>query len=278
VLQSALVSTERLARILEEPPERDGRVTHDPNGALALERVTFAYGEGPDVLSEVSFTVRPGQMVALVGATGAGKTTLTQLLLAFDRPRAGTIRWDGLDLETLSLAALRGGIGVVPQDVFLFADTILENVRLFDASIDPERVKEACRAAGAAAFVERLPEGYATRLGERGVNLSAGQRQLLAFARVLVRDPRVIILDEATSSVDTATEAELQRAMQRLLAGRTNIVIAHRLSTIRRADLILVLHHGRLREQGSHLELLRQGGLYARLHELQFGGEEALSA
>ena len=270
VLQSALVSTERIGRILDEAPERDGTVDHVPGGRIEMHAVTFAYDGGPDVVTELDLDVKPGETVAFVGATGAGKTTVTQLLLRLYRRRAGANRIDGVDADLLSLQSLRRGIGVVPQDVFLFADTILENVRLFDRSISEESVRRACETVGAAGFIERLPQAYATPLGERGMNLSAGQRQLLAFARVLVHDPKVLILDEATSSVDTESERLLQRAVDRVLTGRTCLVIAHRLSTIRRADQILVLHHGRLRERGTHAELLQQNGIYARLHALQF--------
>jgi ATP-binding cassette subfamily B multidrug efflux pump len=270
VLQSALVSTERVGRILDEAPEPDGEVAHVPGGAIEFKDVHFAYGPGGDVISALDLKVRPGETVAFVGATGAGKTTVTQLLLRLYRRRTGSITVDGIDLDRLALASLRRGIGVVPQDVFLFADSILENVRLFEPTISEAAVRDACRTVGADAFIERLPRGYATPLGERGQNLSAGQRQLLAFARVLVHDPRVLILDEATSSVDTESERLLQRAVERVLAGRTCLVIAHRLSTIRRADQILVLHHGRLREHGTHAELLKLGGIYARLHALQF--------
>ncbi len=270
VLQSALVSTERIGRILDEPPEPDGAIDHAPRGRLAFRGVTFAYGAGPDVVSDLDLTIEPGQLVAFVGATGAGKTTITQLLLRLYRRRTGAIEVDGLDADTLSLRSLRTGIGVVPQDVFLFADTIAENVRLFDPAISEEAVRRACETVGAARFIERLPQGYATPLGERGMNLSAGQRQLLAFARVLVHDPAVLILDEATSSIDTESERLLQAAVERVLAGRTCLVIAHRLSTIRRADQIVVLHHGRLRERGTHAELVKLDGIYARLHALQF--------
>jgi len=270
VLQSALVATERVGRILDEPPEPEGDVAHVPDGAIEFRGVHFAYGDGADVISDLDLTIAPGETVAFVGATGAGKTTITQLLLRLYRRRSGTIALDGVDLDRLALPSLRRGIGVVPQDVFLFADTILENIRLFDPRIDEEEVRKACRTVGAAGFIERLPQGYATPLGERGMNLSAGQRQLLAFARVLVHDPKVLILDEATSSVDTESERLLQSAVERVLAGRTCLVIAHRLSTIRRADQILVLLHGRIRERGTHAELLKQGGIYARLHALQF--------
>ncbi len=270
VLQSALVSTERLSKILEEPSEPSGDRPHLHRGSITFDHVDFAYTTGPQVLHDVTFNVEPGHTVAFVGATGAGKSTLMSLLLRLYQPTAGTIRIDQIPSDLLALRALRSGIGVVPQDVFLFADTVFENVRLFDPAIDEAAVRRACTAIGADGFIGKLPNGYQTPLGERGQNLAAGERQLLAFARVLVRDPQILILDEATSSVDTQTERQLQSAIETLLAGRTALVIAHRLSTIRKADQIVVLHHGRVRESGTHAELLALRGIYSRLHQLHY--------
>jgi ABC-type multidrug transport system fused ATPase/permease subunit len=274
VLQSALSSTEKIRGLLDEPPERpdpDPGVAGSPaRGEVVFDRVGFAYQPGTPVIRAMSFAIRPGETVAVVGATGAGKSTLAQLLLGFYRVDHGRVLVDGRDVQDWRLEELRRAVGVVPQDVFLFSDSILENVRLRDPSVSEEQVREACRLVGAAAFVERLPDGYHSTVGERGVTLSAGQRQLLAFARILVESPRILILDEATSAVDSETEAVLQQAVTRIVEGRTCVIIAHRLSTIRLADRILVLHHGELREVGTHEELLRHGGIYTRLHRLQF--------
>jgi ATP-binding cassette, subfamily B, multidrug efflux pump len=221
----------------------------------------------------VTFTASPGRTVALVGHTGAGKTTIVNLLLRFYDPDRGRITIDGVDIRELRLHDLRGLIGFVQQDLFLFTGDILHNLAL-DGRVSRERAIEAARRVGADRFIGRLPEGYHHRLGERGRNLSVGERQLLSFARALALDPAILVLDEATSSVDAEAEAQIQRAIAALMAGRTSVVIAHRLSTILHADEILVLHHGEIRERGSHRELLAQRGLYERLYQLQLRGQE----
>ncbi len=270
VLQSALSSTERIAALLDETPEPSGDRVPEGKGALEFDRVSFSYSDGAQALHRVSFQIEPGETIAVVGSTGAGKTTLTQLLLSLYRAQAGAVKVNEVPVQDWRLEDLRRGIGVIPQDVFLFADTVLENIRLRDDSVSEDQVVEACKKVGAHEFLSRQPEGYHSRLGERGINLSSGQRQLLAFARILVHAPSILVLDEATSSVDSETEHLLQQAVEQIVRGRTCIVIAHRLSTIRLADRIFVMHHGELRETGTHRELLGKGGLYARLHELQF--------
>lgn len=225
----------------------------------------------PDwVLRDVSFVVEPGQTLALVGATGSGKTTILSLLLRFYEPQRGRILVDGVDVSTLPLAELRRQIGLVLQDVFLFSGTIAENVTLGNPAIPPARIEEAARLVGADGFIGRLPDGYDHPVGERGSALSLGQRQLLSFVRALLYDPAVLVLDEATASVDTETEAMVQHAVDVLMDGRTAVVVAHRLSTVQDADQILVLHRGEVRERGTHASLLAEGGLYRRLHELQY--------
>jgi ATP-binding cassette subfamily B protein len=241
---------------------------------VRFEGVWFRYSpEGPWVLRDVSFTASPGQTIALVGHTGAGKTTVVSLLLRFYDPDRGRITVDGVDIRELSTADLRSIIGFVQQDLFLFTGDILHNLTL-DAPIPPEAGRQAARRVGADRFIERLPSGYHHELGERGRSLSVGERQLLSFARALALDPRILVLDEATSSVDAEAEAQIQRALAELMAGRTSLVVAHRLSTILHADEILVLHHGEIRERGSHRELLAQRGLYERLYQLQLRGQE----
>jgi len=243
-------------------------------GLVRFEDVWFRYSpDGPWVLRDISFTAAPGRTIALVGATGAGKTTIVNLLLRFYDPERGRITVDGVDIRELSTADLRSVIGFVQQDLFLFTGDILHNLTL-DAPITPEAARQAARRVGADRFIERLPASYAHELGERGRSLSVGERQLLSFARALALDPRILVLDEATSSVDAEAEAQIQRAIAELMTGRTSIVVAHRLSTILHADEILVLHHGEIRERGSHRELLAMGGLYDRLYQLQLRGQE----
>jgi ATP-binding cassette subfamily B protein len=224
----------------------------------------------------VSFTASPGQTIALVGHTGAGKTTIVNLLLRFYDPERGRILIDGVDIRQLSTSTLRSLIGFVQQDLFLFVGDILHNLTL-DAPIRPEAARGAAQRVGAHRFIERLPAGYDHRLGERGRNLSVGERQLLSFARALALDPTILVLDEATSSVDAEAEGQIQRAIAELMSGRTSLVVAHRLSTILHADEILVLQHGEIRERGSHRDLLAQAGLYHRLYQLQLRGQEEQS-
>jgi ATP-binding cassette, subfamily B, multidrug efflux pump len=243
-------------------------------GKIEFDHVWFAYRDDHWVLQDVSFTVEPGERVAIVGATGSGKTTAVSLLLRFYAPQRGTIRVDGRPIEAWDSHELRRRMGVVLQDVFLFSGTVEDNLRLGRHDLSLETLEQAAREVHAHEFVARLPGGYAAPVVERGATFSAGQRQLLAFARALARDPDVLVLDEATSSVDTRTELQIQDALKRLLLGRTALVIAHRLSTIQDVDRIVVLHHGRVREIGTHEELLRLGGIYSRLHELQFLGPD----
>jgi ATP-binding cassette subfamily B protein len=281
LLQSAMASSERIFRLLEEPvavPEAASPVPlpHPVRGELRFEGVWFRYSaQGPWVLQDVSFVASPGETVALVGHTGAGKTTIVSLLLRFHDPERGRITLDGVDIRELAFSTLRGLVGYVQQDLFLFTGDILRNLTL-DAPVPEAAARRAAERVGADRFVKRLPDGYRHVLGERGRSLSVGERQLLSFARALALDPRILVLDEATSSVDAEAEAQIQAAIAELMAGRTSLIVAHRLSTIVHADRILVLHHGEIRERGTHRELLEQGGLYARLHRLQFADTPAL--
>jgi ATP-binding cassette subfamily B protein len=267
---SATAALDRILSVLDEDPEvvdRPGaHALPTIHGHVAFEHVRFGYGELPDVLHDFDLDVAPGTTVALVGHTGAGKSTIAKLLARFYDPRAGRITIDGHDLCDVTQASLRRQLGIVPQEGFLFAGTVAENIAFgrFDAT--RAEVEAAAASVGADMFVEELPDGYDTQLGERGFRLSLGQRQLVAFARALLADPRILILDEATSSVDIGTERRIERGLRRLLAGRTAFVIAHRLSTIRSADLIVVLDHGRIVEQGTHDGLIAAQGLYTRLY------------
>jgi ATP-binding cassette subfamily B protein len=278
LLQSAMASSERVFALLDQPvtvlePVNPVRLSQPVRGEVRFEGIWFRYSpEGPWVLRDVSFTASPGQTIALVGHTGAGKTTIVNLLLRFYDPDRGRILIDGVDIRQLSTSDLRSLIGFVQQDLFLFAGNIQHNLTL-DAPIPPEAARQAARRVGADRFIERLPAGYDHRLGERGRSLSVGERQLLSFARALALDPTILVLDEATSSVDAQAEGQIQVAIAELMAGRTSLVVAHRLSTILHADEILVLQHGEIRERGSHRELLAQQGLYERLYQLQLRGQ-----
>jgi ATP-binding cassette subfamily B protein len=280
LLQGAMASSERIFKLLDREveitdPAEPARLPAETRGEIEFRDVSFAYGEGEDgtpdwVLRNVTFRVAAGEKVAIVGHTGAGKSTLINLLMRFYEAQEGEILLDGTSVKRLALDDLRGRIGLVLQDVFLFSRDVRYNIRLGAEEIDEEEVRAAARRVGADEFIERLERDYRQELGERGASLSVGERQLVSFARALAFDPAILVLDEATSSVDSEVEARVEAATDELLRGRTSLVIAHRLSTVQNADRILVLHHGELREQGTHDELLAEGGLYARLHELQF--------
>jgi ATP-binding cassette subfamily B protein len=244
-------------------------MTPDPI-TISFENVTFGYAEGEPVLRDVSFRVEPGQRVGIVGATGAGKTTIVSLLLRFYDVQQGRITIDGVDIRDMDLSALRSMFGLVLQDVHLFSGTVASNIRLGDDTITDDEVRRAAAAVHADLFIDRMAQGLATAVAERGATLSVGQKQLLSFARALAFNPRVLILDEATSSVDTETELLIRDALRVVMEGRTTIAIAHRLSTIQGMDRIIVMHKGRLRESGTHQELLAARGIYHRLYQLQF--------
>ncbi len=296
MLQSAMAGAERIFDLLDRDealPEPETPVRLDRvRGRIEFRNVWFSYTAPPGydadrdgqaggvdwVLRDVSFTAEPGQTVAIVGATGAGKTTIINLLLRFYEVQRGQVLVDGVDVRRLALTDLRRHIGLVLQDVFLFSGSIERNITLDDPRIEQAKVEEAARMIGADAFIRRLPARYGHDVRERGMSLSHGQRQLLSFVRALVYDPEVLVLDEATSSVDTETEHLIQNALERLMEGRTSIVIAHRLSTIQHADQILVMHKGKIRERGTHQELLALDGLYRKLYELQYKEQERADA
>ncbi|MEO5895002.1 MAG: ABC transporter ATP-binding protein [Vicinamibacterales bacterium] len=278
ILQSAMASSERIFKLLDTPPmivspgplSVPAAVPVARAGHIVFDDVSFAYNTKDDVLRHVSFEVKAGERVGIVGATGAGKSTVINLLLRFYDVTEGRILVDGEDIRNIDLRELRRLFSLVLQDVHLFSGTIASNIRLGDTAIDDARVRTAAASVHAAPFIEQLPSGYGTAVAERGATLSVGQKQLLSFARALAFDPRILVLDEATSSVDTATELLIQDALHTLMASRTTIAIAHRLSTIQDMDKILVLHHGQLRESGTHQELLAQRGIYYKLFQLQY--------
>ena len=291
VLQAAMASSERIFKLLDTPaaiqsPPPGQRMLAaggaaggpERRGAIAFEAVSFAYNGTDFVLRDVSFDVAPGERVGIVGATGAGKSTLINLLLRFYDVTTGRILVDGVDIRSMDLHDLRSLFSLVLQDVHLFSGTLAANIRLGNAAISDEAVRQAAQAVHAHRFIARLPAGYEHQIGERGATLSVGQKQLLSFARALAFDPRILILDEATSSVDTETELLIREALHVLMAGRTTLAIAHRLSTIQDMDKILVLHKGQLREMGTHQELLARRGIYYRLYQLQYKDQEAPAA
>jgi ATP-binding cassette subfamily B protein len=268
--QAGMAALDKIFELLDEKPDiadrPDSIELPRVRGEIRFEDVNFSYGGEAPALDHVSLVVPPGQTLALVGATGAGKSTLAKLVARFYDPDEGRVLIDGHDLRDVSERSLRSQLGIVPQESFLFSGTIRDNVAFGRPDATDEEVRAAAQAVGAHDFIERLPEGYDTEVGERGGHLSAGQRQLVAFARAAAADPRILILDEATSNVDVRTESQIEHGLRRLLAGRTALVIAHRLSTIRGAGRIVVLDHGQVAEAGTHEELLDANGAYARLY------------
>ena len=274
ILQAAMAASERIFNLLDTEASihspRAPKADTVQRGSIEFQDVHFAYNPGEPVLQAVSFKVEPGEKIAVVGATGAGKSTLISLLSRFYDVQQGAIRVDGVDIRNFDLQGLRRSIGIVLQDVFLFSGSVADNLRLGDAGITVEQMEKAADTVHAAPFIRKLNGHFAAKLGERGSSLSVGQKQLLAFARALAYDPRILVLDEATSSIDTETELLIRDALEKLMAGRTSIIIAHRLSTVQNADRIIVLHRGRIREMGTHQELLRLRGIYWKLYQLQY--------
>ncbi|HSM70143.1 MAG TPA: ABC transporter ATP-binding protein [Anaerolineales bacterium] len=279
-IQNAIAGAERIFGILDEKPsvfnKPKARKMEDIKGLVEFDKATHSYEEGVPVLKDVSFTAQPGQTIAIVGPTGAGKTTIINLIPRFYDVTGGSVKIDGVDVRDVQMKSLREQIGIVLQDTFLFSQSVMDNIRFGRPNATDDEVKAAIKLANADSFIERLPEKYDTVLGERGSGLSQGQRQLLSIARAALSDPKILILDEATSSVDTRTERLIQKAFDQLLKGRTAFVIAHRLSTIRNADVILVLKDGEIIERGEHDELLEQKGFYYDLYMSQFQKQEEM--
>jgi ATP-binding cassette subfamily B protein len=288
ILQSAMAASERIFKLLDTKPGIENPPAPvqlpAPKGRIDFQNVSFSYEPGPEpapstyVLKDINFSVEPGESVALVGATGAGKTSIISLLTRLYDVKRGRILVDGTDIRNLDKHTLRRHIGTVMQDVFLFSGDIRHNITLGDELISDEQLEGACSLVNANRFIERLPAGFDSPVAERGVTFSAGERQLLSFARAVAREPAIIVLDEATSSVDTETEQVIQQGLFRLMEGRTCIIVAHRLSTIKHVDRIIVLHHGEIREVGSHQQLLARGGIYRKLYELQYKSQEVKTA
>ncbi len=273
-IQEGMAAADRIFEVLDTEPEvedpSEGEVLENPTGRIEFENVEFSYLPGEPVLRGIDFCVQPGEMIALVGSSGGGKSTLIDLIPRFYDPTSGCVRIDGKDLRELNLASLRREMGIVTQEVILFNDTVGNNIAYGAADVPPEKIEAAARAANAHDFISRMPEGYETVIGDRGVKLSGGQRQRLSIARAILKDPKILLLDEATSALDTESELLVQEAIDRLVQSRTTIVIAHRLSTIKNVDRIYVLDGGRFVQQGTHDELLGRPGLYRELYNLQF--------
>jgi ATP-binding cassette subfamily B multidrug efflux pump len=281
ILQAAMAASERIFKLLDTAPSivspQNPKVQTVRNGGIEFRNVHFAYKPDEPVLYGISFKVEPGEKIAVVGATGAGKSTMIALLNRFYDVRQGDILIDGEDIRNYDLQGLRRSIGVVLQEVFLFSGSVTENIRLGNRDIGQERLEKAAETVHAAPFIRKMDGQFAAEIGERGASLSVGQKQLLAFARALAYDPKILVLDEATSSIDTETELLIREALDKLMAGRTSIIIAHRLSTVQNVDRILVLHRGRIRETGTHQELLRLKGIYWKLYQLQYKDQQGAS-
>ncbi|GMB01299.1 lipid A export permease/ATP-binding protein MsbA [Pelosinus sp. IPA-1] len=273
-IQKALSAAERVFEVLDTKPEIEDMPNAMPlstiNGYVALNQVTFEYKEGEPALSQVNLSINPGQVVAIVGPSGAGKTTIANMIPRFYDPTDGNITIDGIDIKTVTLHSLREQIGIVPQETILFNGSVYENILYGKLDATQDEVIQAAKAANAHNFILDMPGGYETQIGERGSKLSGGQRQRISIARAILKNPRVLILDEATSALDTESEKLVQEAIDKLMIGRTSVVIAHRLSTVQRADLIVVMDKGRIKEKGTHKELLAAGGLYSKLYQVQF--------